>query len=214
VLGDRDYRQLIKNAIDSIGREIQPKIDPNDIKTIHLHEVVRCLRRSYFDRVEPKDVERRGFTDLVSGLLRNMKYGSKSGEFKMEDISLNGQADMIVDDAVIIFRSANKLPENPIARDLLYLNTCLVIFDKIDGILIYITGDRQEASFSLSRNKKMFQEVARRIRILNNLLKEKKVPILEPSDECSNCQYYEKCYLPQKTSQTISLTELVGINKN
>jgi len=79
VLGDRDYRQLIKNAIDSIGREIQPKIDPNDIKTIHLHEVVQCLRRSYFDRVEPKDVERRGFNDLVSGLLRNMKYGSKSG---------------------------------------------------------------------------------------------------------------------------------------
>ena len=214
MLGDRDYRQLIKNAIDSIGREIQPKIDPNDSKTIHLHEVVRCLRRSYFDRVDPKEVERRGFNDLVSGLLRNMKYGSKSGEFKMEDISLNGQADMIVDDAVIIFRSANELPENPIARDLLYLNTCLGIFDKIDGILIYITGDRQEASFSLSRNKKMFQEVARRIRIFNNLLKEKKVPILEPSDECSNCQYYEKCYLPQKTSQTISLTELVGIHKN
>ena len=213
MLGDRDYRQLIKNAIDSIGREIQPKIDPNDIQTIHLHEVVRCLRRSYFDRVEPKDVERRGFTDLVSGLLRNMKYGSKSGEFKMEDISINGQADMIVDDAVIIFRSANRLPENPIARDLLYLNTCLWIFDKMDGIIIYITSERQETSFSLSRNKKMFEEVARRIRIFNNLLKEKKVPILEPSDECSNCQYYERCYIPEKTSQSISLSQLVGFNK-
>ena len=213
MLGDRDYRQLIKNAIDSIGREIQPKIDPNDIKTIHLHEVVQCLRRSYFDRVEPKQVERRGFNDLVSGLLRNMKYGSKSGEFKMEDIGINGQADMIVDDAVIIFRSANRLPENPIARDLLYLNTCLWIFDKMDGIIIYITSERQETSFSLSRNKKMFQEIARRIRIFNNLLKEKKVPILEPSDECSNCQYYEKCYIPLKTSQSISLSQLVGFNK-
>ena len=213
MLGDRDYRHLVKNAIDSIGREIEPKIDPNDIKTIHLHEVIRCLRRSYFDRVEPKEVDRRGFTDLVSGLLRNMKYGSKSGEFKMEDISLNGQADMIIDDAVIIFRSANVLPENPIARDLLYLNACLWIFDKMDGILIYITGDRQETSFTLSRSKKMFEEVARRIRIFNDLLKEKKVPILEPSDECSNCQYYEKCYLPQKTSESISLKQLVGFNK-
>ncbi|MCH8832759.1 MAG: hypothetical protein IIA81_00525 [Thaumarchaeota archaeon] len=213
MLGDRDYRQLIKKAIDSIGHEIQPKIDPNDIKTIHLHEVVQCLRRSYFDRVEPKEIERRGFNDLVSGLLRNMKYGSKSGEFKMEDISLNGQADMIVDDAVIIFRSANGLPENPIARDLLYLNTCLWIFDKMDGILIYITGDRQETSFTLSRSKKMFEELSRRIRIFNKLLKEKKVPILEPSVECSNCQYYEKCYLPQKTSESISLKQLVGFNK-
>ena len=213
MLGDRDYRQLVKNAIDSIGREIEPKIDPNDIKTIHLHEVIRCLRRSYFDRVEPKEVDRRGFTDLVSGLLRNMKYGSKSGELKMKDIGIKGQADMIVDDAVIIFRSANRLPENPIASDLLYLNTCLWIFDKMDGILIYITSERQETSFSLSRNKKMFEEVARRIRIFNDLLKEKKVPILEPSDECSNCQYYEKCYLPQKTSQSISLSQLVGFNK-
>jgi len=213
VLGDRDYRHLVKNAIDSIGREIEPKIDPNDIKTIHLHEVIRCLRRSYFDRVEPKEVDRRGFTDLVSGLLRNMKYGSKSGELKMEDIGIKGQADMIVDDAVIIFRSANRLPENPIARDLLYLNTCLWIFDKMDGIIIYITNERQETSFSLSRNKKMFEEVARRIRIFNNLLKEKKVPILEPSDECSNCQYYEKCYIPLKTSQSISLSQLVGFNK-
>jgi len=213
VLGDRDYRHLVKNAIDSIGREIEPKIDPNDIKTIHLHEVIRCLRRSYFDRVEPKEVDRRGFTDLVSGLLRNMKYGSKSGELKMKDIGIKGQADMIVDDAVIIFRSANRLPENPIARDLLYLNTCLWIFDKMDGIIIYITSERQETSFSLSRNKKMFEEVARRIRIFNNLLKEKKVPILEPSDECSNCQYYEKCYIPLKTSQSISLSQLVGFNK-
>lgn len=213
MLGDRDYRHLVKNAIDSIGREIEPKIDPNDIKTIHLHEVIRCLRRSYFDRVEPKEVDRRGFTDLVSGLLRNMKYGSKSGELKMEDIGIKGQADMIVDDAVIIFRSANRLPENPIARDLLYLNTCLWIFDKMDGIIIYITNERQETSFSLSRNKKMFEEVARRIRIFNNLLKEKKVPILEPSDECSNCQYYEKCYIPLKTSQSISLSQLVGFNK-
>ena len=213
MLGDRDYRQLIKNAIDSIGREIQPKIDPNDIKTIHLHEVVQCLRRSYFDRVEPKEVDRRGFTDLVSGLLRNMKYGSKSGELKMKDIGIKGQADMIVDDAVIIFRSANRLPENPIARDLLYLNTCLWIFDKMDGILIYITSERQETSFTLSRNKKMFVELSIRIRIFNNLLKEKKVPILEPSDECSNCQYYEKCYLPQKTSESISLSQLVGFNK-
>ena len=59
----------------------------------------------------------------------------------------------------------------------------------------------------------MFEEVARRIRIFNDLLKEKKVPILEPSDECSNCQYYEKCYLPLKTTQSISLSQLVGFNK-
>ncbi len=212
MLGDRDYRQLIKNAIDSIGREIEPKIDPKDINTINIHEVVRCLRRSYFDRVEPKEVERLGFNELVGGLLRSRGYGSKSGEYEIDELKLKGQADMIVDDVILIFRSANKLPDNPKADDLLYLNSCLWIFNKIEGILIYLTGDRKETSFSFSRNKKMFEEVVRRARVLNDLLKQKKIPILEPSDECSACQYFTKCYVKEKISRGISLKELVGIN--
>jgi len=214
MMGDRDYRQLIKNAIDSIGREIEPKIDPKDINTINIHEVVRCLRRSYFDRVEPKQVERRGFTDLVGGLLRSKDYGSKSGEFEIDELKLKGQAEMIVDDVVLIFRSANELPDNPKADDILYLNSSLWIFNKMEGILIYLTGDRKETSFSLTRDKKMFEEVVRRVRVFNDLLKQKKIPILEPSDECSVCQYYTKCYIREKISRGISLKEIVGINKN
>lgn len=212
-MGDRDYRALIKSAIDSIGKEVELQIDANDIKTIHLDEVVRCLRRSYYDRVEPKEMEKTGFTDLVGGLLRSKGYGSKIGEFEIDELRLKGQADMIVDDVVFVFRSSSRLPENPIAQDLLYLNACMWIFDKTEGILVYLTGDRKEASFSLSRDKRMFEEVIRRVRVFNDLLKEKKVPILEPSDECNNCQYYEKCYIKQKISKSISLKDLVGMNK-
>ena len=214
MMGDRNYRELIKNAVNSIGREIELKIDRDDVKTIHLHEVVRCLRRSYFDRIDPLDIDRRGFNDLVSGLLRNMKYGAKLGEYKMHDINLKGQADMIIDDAIIIFRSINELPEDPRASDLLYLNACMWTFDKIDGIIIYMTGDKKEASFSLSRNKKMFEELARRVRIFSDLLNEKKVPVLEPSDECSTCQYYSRCYITQRVGRSISLHDLVGMKKN
>jgi CRISPR-associated exonuclease Cas4 len=213
MMGDRDYRALIKNAIDSIGKEVELQIDKSDIKTIHLDEVVRCLRRSYYDRVEPKEIERTGFTDLVGGLLRSKGYGSKIGEFEIDELKLKGQTDMIVDDVVFVFRSADKLPEDPIAHDLLYLNACMWIFDKKEGILVYLTGDKKEASFSLVRDKKMFEEVVRRIRVLYDLLKEKKVPILEPSDECNNCQYYEKCYVKQKVAKSISLKDLVGLNK-
>ncbi|MFQ5573092.1 MAG: Dna2/Cas4 domain-containing protein [Nitrosopumilaceae archaeon] len=213
MMGDRDYRKLIKNAIDSIGKEVELQIDPNDIKTIHLDEVVRCLRRSYYNRVEPKEIERRGFTDLVGGLLRSKGYGSKTEEFEIDEIKLKGQTDMIVDDVIFVFRSAHVLPEDPVAHDLLYINACMWIFDKTEGILVYLTGDRKETSFSLSRNKKMFEEVVRRVRVLHDLLKEKKVPILEPSDECNNCQYYEKCYIKQKIAKSISLKDLVGFNK-
>jgi len=212
-MGDRDYMALVKSAIDSIGKEVELQIDANDIKTIHLDEVVKCLRRSYYDRVEPKEIERTSFTDLVVGLLRSKGYGSKTGEFEIDDLKLKGQTDMIVDDVVFVFRSAITLPENPIARDLLYLNACMWIFDKTEGLLVYLTGDGKEASFSLSRSKKMFEEVVRRARVLYDLLKEKKVPILEPSDECSTCQYYEKCYIKEKISRSISVKGLVGFNK-
>lgn len=213
-MGDRDFRSLIKNSIESIGRELEVKVDSKDINTIHLHEVVRCLRRSFYDRTDPKEIERTGFNDLISGLLRKLNYGVKPQDFEIDEIKLKAQADMVVDDAIILFRSASKPPENPVADDLLYLNACMWVFNKVDGIVIYITGDRKEASFSLTKDKKMFEETIRRVRVLSDLLKEKKVPILEPSRECSGCQYYERCYLKQKIGKAISLHQLIGLNKD
>jgi CRISPR-associated exonuclease Cas4 len=214
MLGDRDYKQVIKNTIDSLSKEIEPQIDTKDTKTIHLHEVVRCLRRSYYDRTDPVEPKRTSFSNLVSGLLRKMQYGSKLGEYAIDDVKLKGQADIIVDDVVMIFRSATSLPEMPLSSDALYLNACLWIFNKIDGIIVYISGDGKEVSFSFTKDKKMFEETIRRIRVLNNLLGEKKVPILEPSEECSSCQYYERCYLKQKTGRGINIQDLFGLTKS
>ena len=214
MLGDRDYKQVIKNTIDSISKDIEPQIDANDTKTIHLHEAVRCLRRSYYDRTDPVKPKRTSFSNLVSGLLRKMQYGSKLGEYAIEDIKLKGQADIIVDDVVMIFRSATSLPETPLSSDALYLNACLWIFNKIDGIIVYISGDGKEVSFSFTKEKKMFEETIRRVRVLNNLLGEKKVPILEPSEECSSCQYYERCYLKQKMGHGINIQDLFGLKKS
>jgi CRISPR-associated exonuclease Cas4 len=214
MLGDRDYKQVIKNTIDSLSKEIEPQIDTKDTKTIHLHEVVRCLRRSYYDRTDPVEPKRTSFSNLVSGLLRKMQYGSKLGEYAIDDVKLKGQADIIVDDVVMIFRSATSLPEMPLSSDALYLNACLWIFNKIDGIIVYISGDGKEVSFSFTKDKKMFEETIRRIRVLNNLLGEKKVPILEPSEECSSCQYYERCYLKQKRGRGINLHDFLSIGKS
>ncbi len=77
MMGDRDYRSIIKNAVDSIGRELEVEIDADDFKTINLLEVVQCLRRSYYDRTDSKEIDRRGFNDLLRGLLRKLEYGSE-----------------------------------------------------------------------------------------------------------------------------------------
>ena len=214
MMGDRDYKNLIKSAVDSIGRELEPHIDVKDIKTIHLGEVVQCLRRSYFDRLDPKEVKRTGFNDLLTGLLRKLNYGTEPKSFDIDEIKLRGQADMVVDDAIIIFRSAEEPPEIPKASDVLYLNSCMWLYNKEDGVIIYITKDRSEVSFSVTKNKKMFEEIIRRVRVLNNLLGEKKTPILEPSEECSFCQYYDRCYINMKMGRTIAITDLFGLKKD
>ena len=214
MMGDRDFRTTIQTALSSIGKELQLDIDPKNIQTIHLQEVVQCLRRSYFDRIDPVEIERRGFNELLSGLLRKLEYGSEPKVFEIDDIKLEGQTDMIVDDAIMLFRPAAQSElENPLANDVLYLNACLWIYDKTEGIVVYITGDRKETTFSLTRNKKMFEEVIRRVRVLNNLLKEQKAPILEPSAECSECQYYEKCFMKKKNSKHVDIGEMLGMGK-
>ncbi len=213
MMGDRDYRRLIASVIDGVSRDIRPKIDTKDNKTIHLYEVTRCLRRSYFDRTAPKDQEAVGFTSLIGGLFRKMPYGSKQGEFVIDEIRLKGQADIIVEDVVIIFQIVTTLPENPLASDALYLNACLWIFDKTEGIIVYLTAEGKEVSFYINKEKKMFEESIRRVRVLSNLLVEKKVPVLEPSSECNTCQYYEECYVKKKKSMKLSLESLFGIRK-
>ena len=210
-MGDRDFRNIIHSAIGSIGKELEIEIDSKDIQTIHLQEVAQCLRRSYYDRIDPNEFERRGFNELLSGLLRKLQYGSEPKEFAIDDIKLKGQVDMIVDDSILLFRSAIGELETPQANDILYLNACMWIYDKVDGVIVYITGDRKETTFSLSRNKKMFEEIIRRVRVLNDLLKEQKTPILEPSSDCSNCQYYERCFMKKKMSKQVSLLGMMGM---
>ena len=210
MMGDRDFRGTVENALSSIGKELEIDIDSADIQTIHLHEVVQCLRRSFYDRIDPKEVQRKGFNDLLTGLLRKLQYGSDPKEFDIEDIKLKGQVDMLVDDSIFLFRGSSNELENPLANDVLYLNACMWIYDKPDGIIVYVTGDRKETTFSISRNKKMFEEVVRRVRVLNDLLKERKTPILEPSTECNDCQYYERCFMKKKNTKQLDLSEMLG----
>ena len=204
MMGDRDYRSVIKNAIESVGRELQYRYNKDDISKIHASEVTGCLRRAFYDRTDEIETDRTSFSDLVGGMFRQLEFGARPKDFSLEDINLETQADLSVDDLVMIFRSVGVQPENPSAKDLVYINACLYAYDKIDGVIIYITGDGQEVSFSVTKDKKMFEETVRRVRVLNDLLKEKKTPILETSIECSGCQYFERCYTQKKAGKTIS----------
>ena len=214
MLGDRDFRTTIKNSIEAVGRELDYKIDLEDLGKIHASEVTRCLRRSFYDRLDGQEPELSRFSDLLGGMFRKLEYGSKPAQYSLDNLKLEGQADMIADDIVMIFKSVRVFPDDPFAKDLLYMNACMWIYDKIDGMIVYIDGNGKETSFSVARDKRMFEEVVRRVRVLNDLLKEKKTPIVEPSMECSKCQYYERCFTPKRESKTLNLMNLLGSSKD
>ncbi len=208
-MGDRDYRRIITDVIERISHDTKPETE-KDNKIIRFSEVTRCLRRSYFDRVDPLEQKGLRFSDFFRELIRKMPYGSVQGEFPLDGIKLKISADMIVDDVVIIFRPVSKPPERLIPSDALYLNACLCILKKTDGIVLYLAENGDEISFSLIRENRMFEESIRRAKILNNLLEEKKIPIIEPSLECNNCQYYEKCYVKEKKPVSFTIESLLG----
>lgn len=213
-MGDRDFRTVIKNSIESVGKELDYKIDIENLDKIHLGEVTKCLRRSYFDRTDPAEPERTRFSDLIGGMFRKLDYGSISATFDLKNgASLEGQSDMIADDVVMIFRSVSEFPEDPFAKDILYLNACLWIYDKIDGIIVYIDGNGREGSFSLTKDKKMFEELVRRVQTYRTLLNDKKLPQLEPSTECSTCQYYERCFTKKKRNEKDVIHQILGMGK-
>jgi CRISPR-associated exonuclease Cas4 len=211
MMGDKDYKQVINGALDALAKESTPKIsNPSDKNEVFLHEIVRCMRRSYFDRFDAIEPAGKNFNIVLGGLIRKLPYGAKLGEFAIEEIKLKGQADMIVEDIIIIFKTIREPPENPAASDILYLNGCMWIFNKTEGVIVYMTGDGKETSFALTREKRMFEEVIRRVRVFSNLIADKKTPILEPSSECNQCQYYEKCYIKKHEEKQLSLSELFG----
>ena len=211
VEGDRDYKQIVRDAIDSIGEDIEFKIDAKDNSTIYLQETVKCLRRSFYDRTDPLETEQTQFNKVLGGLFRKMKSQATMGNYDMDGgLTLQGQVDMIKDDVILIFRSVDKFPENPMPVDILYVNACMWMFEKIEGVIVYITPDGKEDSFVTNRNQRMFEEVIRRTKVFHDLLNEKKVPIIEPSTDCQDCQYYERCYIRKKEGKTITISSLFG----
>ena len=217
VVGDRDYKQIVRDAIDSIGEDAQLKFDTKDPNIIYLHEATKCLRRSFYDRTEPLETEQTQFNKVLGGLFRKMKSKATIGTYEMDSgLALKGQVDMIEDDVVMIFRAVNRYPENPLPADILFVNACMWMFDKIEGVVVYITPDGKEESFVTNKNQKMFEEVIRRTKVFHDLIERRntdpkaKPPIIEPSMDCLDCQYYERCYIRKKEGKQISIASLFG----
>ena len=213
MLGDIDIRRMIEKTLDKIYDDFQD-VDKRNPDRIHALEVSRCTRLSYYERKDPLPGDK---TARMSILLKDSirrTFNNVRGEYKVDNLILEVNADMVINEEFILrFEVVANLPEIPHPRDLLYLNACLFAFNKSDGIIMYINLEGKTIGFSVTKNNRMFEEIIRRTRVLNTLLKESKVPIVEPSDLCLTCKYYQRCYYREKKTSNFSLETLLGLGK-
>jgi CRISPR-associated exonuclease Cas4 len=213
MLGEIDIRRLIEKKLDKVYDDFTT-VDRSNPDRIHALEVTRCIRLSYYERIDPLLADK---TERLCVLLRDgirRTFNNIHGEYKVDNLILEVNADMIINEEFILrFEVVANLPEIPHPRDLLYLNSCLFAFNKNDGIIMYINLEGRTIEFSVTKNNRMFEEVIRRTRVLNTLLKERKVPIVEPSELCLTCKYYERCYYRENRTSNFSLETLLGRGK-
>jgi CRISPR-associated exonuclease Cas4 len=209
MLGGRNFHKLIGDELIKISKKLTLDYDSNGI---HVSEITRCTRLSYFERMDP-------FVDEYSNALSNISKGSLTKllngitrEYKIDDLTIYATVDLMIDNEMIInFVPVSKLPEYPHPNDLLYTNASMFIFDIQGGFIVYFTPEGKFVEFIVSESKRMFEQVVRRARILYLLLKEKKTPVVEPSELCFSCKYFQRCFGQQKESE--HLLDILGIGK-
>jgi CRISPR-associated exonuclease Cas4 len=202
MLGGKNLHEMIENTIDDIYENLSVKIDKTNSDKIHAIEASGCTRFAYYER---KDSLPSDNAAKVSSLLRNGVRHSLSnsrGEYKIDTLALEVNVDMIMANEFIIrFEIVPTLPEVPHPQHMLYLNAGLFAFNKDEGFLIYMTEEGKMVEFSVTKNNRMFEELIRRARVLSTLLKENRVPIVEPSNLCTSCKYFERCYARKKVKE-------------
>jgi CRISPR-associated exonuclease Cas4 len=209
MLGGKNFHKLIEDELIKISKKLALSYDSNGI---HVLEITRCSRLSYFERMDP-------FVDEFSNALTNIFKSSLTmflngitREYKVDDLAIYATVDLIIDnDMIINFVPVSKIPEYPHPNDLLYTNASMFIFDIIGGFIVYFTPEGKFVEFSVSKSKRMFEQVVRRARILHLLLKEKKTPVVEPSELCFSCKYFQRCFGQQKESE--HMLDILGVGK-
>jgi CRISPR-associated exonuclease Cas4 len=205
MLGGKDLREVIEDAIDDRYKNLSVKIDKTNPDRIHAIEASGCTRFAYYERKDslPSDNATKIFSLLGNGMRHSLN--NTPGQYKVDTLVLEVNVDMIIANEYIVrFEIVTTLPEVPHPQHMLYLNACLFAFNKDEGFLIYMTAEGKTVEFSVTKNNRMFEEIVRRAKVLSTLLKENRVPIVEPSDLCMSCKYFERCYARKKVKEESS----------
>jgi len=111
MLGGKNFHKLIEDELVKISKKLALSYDSNGI---HVLEITRCSRLSYFERMDP-------FVDEFSNALTNIFKSSLTmflngitREYKVDDLAIYATVDLIIDnDMIINFVPVSIIPEYP-----------------------------------------------------------------------------------------------------
>jgi len=199
MLGGRNFHKLIEDELIKFSKKLALDYDQNGI---HVFEITRCSRLSYFERMDAfEDEFSYALSKLLQGSFRKFLNGI-TREYKVDELTIYATVDLIIDsDIVINFIPVSKLPEFPHPYDLLYTNASMFVFETQGGFIVYFTPEGKFVEFSVSPSKRMFEQVVRRARILHLLLKDKKT---------TSCRTKRTLYFMQVLSKMFRTAKRIG----
>ena len=172
---------------------------------VHVSELVYCLRKAYFRRVQPKPV---GLVELgffIDGARRHAAlqalFPQSVVEKEVRKLGVIGHID-ILSDLPIEFKTTramkNILKEHYV-RQLAYY--CVLANKESGALLIYSINDFKEPfhAYRITLNEDDFSMYERSLKLRRDLLKHalsKKDPSALPAGEsweCRHCPYFEEC---------------------
>ena len=193
------FRNLLLKHLRIVGKD-----------TVHVGEVVQCLRKSWFNRKYGDVRNLNHLSDskcVILGLglashfvleeaLRELGYVTEKPvtvEFP-NGLKLIGTPDAYNDKVVLEVKTVNKIPDYPYEHHILQLNAYLNILNYDSGLIVYICKkDGRVKIYEIRRDMRKYVQILERAKKLYYHISKDIPPEPEPSHLCNYCEWKLYC---------------------
>jgi len=202
------FRRLLQKHF----RELKPD-------EIHVHEVVQCLRKSYYERkYYSKRYEHISDTkSVILGLglavheaLENIFSRVLGAECEKEfvktvyiagnDIKVVGTVDLWINGTVVDLKTVNKIPDRPYDHHILQLQMYMWLTDTDTAYVVYICKrDGRVRVHGVVRDQRVIDRLIDRVAVFYKHLRDDTVPPPEETILCKYCEYSLDCFANGKS---------------
>jgi len=201
------FRNMLLKHLRIVGKD-----------TVHVGEVVQCLRKSWFNRKYGDPGSLNHLSDskcVILGLglashfvleeaLKQLGYVTEKQiilEFP-NGLKLAGTPDAYNDKVVLEVKTVNRIPDHPYEHHVLQLNAYLNMLNMDLGLIIYICKRNGRIKiFEVRRDTRKYLQVLERAKRLYYHISKDLPPDPEPSYLCNYCEWRLYCMVsPSKSS--------------